>query len=82
MKTFTDMIVSYLINEATEEELKQVQEVIKSKLEYKELELDLDTTKKYIVDKCKEIYDGNNKLLVVKTLKQMTGMGLLNAKNY
>lgn len=83
MKTFTDMIVSYLNNEATEEELKQIQEVIKTKLEYRELKIDLNTTKNYIVDKCKEIYkESDNKLLVVKTFKQMTGMSLIDAKNY
>lgn len=82
---FIDVIVGYLNNTATEKELEMVYDIVEDKVKKPKIELTINEahTKDFIIKYCKRDYlENNSKLRTIKFLKEMTGMGLKDAKDY
>jgi ribosomal protein L7/L12 len=80
---FIEVIKKYLQDKAPLHELNQVDRILTEKLKQTpKLEIDRDAAEKAIIRKCNEMWNGENKLSVLKFFKEMTGMGLKESKDW
>lgn len=79
---FIEVIKNYL-KDAPIYELNQVDIILAERLrQVPQLQINEAVVRAAVPEKCREMYDGTNKLMVVKFFKEMTGMGLKHSKDW
>ena len=78
---FIEVIKDYLENKATAGELIQINTLLKLK-QAPQFVVNQEVTRQNIIDHATKMYNGENKLQVVKFVKEWTGMGLREAKDW
>lgn len=79
---FIEVITNYL-KDAPLFELRKVDIIIGERLRpVPVIQINPAVVEQAIISKCQSMWDGTNKLVIVKFFKKMTGMGLSEAKDW
>lgn len=76
-KTFLEVIVDYIKTASAQEVM-----VLRTEIEQRVPNINPITVLENLTRKCTEMYDGTNKLSMVKYIKDVTGWGLKEAKDW
>lgn len=78
---FIEVIKKYLNTDATEEDLAEIQKILSAK-QHPLLPIEENRVRQGILEASLKMWNGSNKLQIVKFVKDLTGMGLKDAKDW